>query len=38
MYENESYKKAFDMIGSKTVITADSLEKRKKVQAKRRLQ
>ncbi|MCR5728155.1 MAG: hypothetical protein K6G24_11900 [Lachnospiraceae bacterium] len=38
MYENETYKKAFDMIGSKTVITADSLEKRKSVQQKRRLQ
>ena len=38
MYENETYKKAFDMIGSNTVITVDSLEKRKKVQQKRRLQ
>lgn len=38
MYENETYKKAFDMIKSKTVITADSLEKRKRVQQKRRLQ
>ena len=38
MYENETYKKAFDMIESKTVITADSLEKRKRVQQKRRLQ
>ena len=38
MYENETYKEAFDMIESKTVITADSLEKRKKVRQKRRLQ
>ena len=38
MYENETYKKAFDMIESKTVITADSLENRKKAQQKRRLQ
>ncbi len=38
MYENETYKKAFDMIESKTVITADSLEKRKRVQQKSRLQ
>ncbi len=38
MYENETYKEAFDMIESKTVITADSLEKRKKARQKRRLQ
>ena len=38
MNENETYKKAFDMIESNTVITVDSLEKRKKVQQKRRLQ
>ena len=38
MYENENYKKAFDMIGSRAVITADSLEKRKNAQQKRRLQ
>ena len=38
MYENEIYRKTVDMIGSKTVITADLLEKRKKERKKRRLQ
>ena len=38
MYENEIYRKTVDMIGSNTVITADSLEKRKKERKKMRLQ
>ena len=38
MYENETYKKAFDMIESNAVITADSLEKRKRNRQRRRLQ
>ena len=37
MNENETYKNAFDMIESNAVITVDSLEKRKKVQQKRRI-
>jgi len=37
MNENETYKNAFDMIESNAVITVDSLERRKKVQQKRRL-
>ncbi len=38
MYESETYKKAFDMIGSKAVITEATLEKRRRFQKKRHIQ